>query len=128
MYDPMLGYDPVLVGARPKRLHADGTITIVCRICEKPISREMYRGFSTAICAVCHGDLERGMRPEEIRARAERHDDTIRHDVYNDIGPKGFKAEGIGMRIKEAIQQVKQAAQRRRRSPLFSNKDEKTIK
>ena len=123
MYDPQLGYDPVLLGQRPKRLHADGTITIICRICERPISRELFRGFATATCAVCYGELERGKRPEEIMAQVRKQEDVQRHDLYNDVGPKGFKAEGIGERIKDVITKVKTAAQRRRRSPLFSKKD-----
>ena len=125
MFDPNLGYDPALLPPRSKRMHGDGTITIVCRICETSISREMYRGFSTAICAVCNGDLERGKRPEEIRANVFKTEESQKHDLYNDIGPKSFKAEGLGKRIKEVIETVKQAAQKRRRAPLFSNKDVK---
>jgi hypothetical protein len=122
VFDPNLGYDPVLIGQRPKRLMSDGTIIIMCRICEKPISREAYRGFSTATCAVCYGEMEKGRTPQEIMADVQQAEKRQLHDLYNDL-PQGFRAHGFGARVKEVIQKVKIAAEKRRRSPLFSKKD-----
>jgi phage FluMu protein Com len=38
-----------------RRMNGDGTVTIVCRICSKPLYRGMYQGFSTAKCSDCAG-------------------------------------------------------------------------
>ena len=119
--DPaVLGY-----GTRTSRLGADGRITIICYICEKPICRETYRGFSTAICAVCAGEIERGKRPEDIIAATVESEKKLRNQVLEDLGPGRFKVFGIGKRIKEVIETVKKAAQTRRRKPLFEGKDQK---
>lgn len=123
MYDPRLGYDPVHIPVRSRQVHADGTITIMCRICERGIIRQTFRGFSTAICAVCQGELERGKTPDEILADVHKREKQQQQELYNDIGPGGFKAEGITPRLKEIVQKVKQAAQRRKRGSLFSKKD-----
>lgn len=123
----MLGFDPTLL-QRPKRLHADGTVTILCRICERPISREMYKGFSTATCAVCFGELERGKRPDEIMAERAAQERQQANAVYDDIGGQRFRAHGFGQRIKEVIEQVKMKATARRRGPLMSGKDPTPVK
>lgn len=121
--------DPGLIGygTRTSRLGADGLITIICYICEKPICREQYRGFSTAICAVCAGEIQRGNRPEDIIAKQVKKEWDDRNKVIDDIGPGGFKVFGIGARIKEIVQKVKVAAQGRRRKPIFEMKDEKPL-
>lgn len=106
-----------------RKVNSDGTITIICRICERPISREQYRGFSTATCAVCHGELERGKRPEEIIAQTISVERDQAADVYNDIGMGGFKAKGLGTRIKDLVEKVRTVATRRRRGALLSKKD-----
>ena len=116
-------YDPYFLGANKRRVGSDGLITIICRICEKPICKQMYQGFSTAICAVCQGELERGKRPEEIMDEVYLRENKQREAVLDDLGPGGFKAVGIGQRIKEVVQKVKETAQGRKRGPLFSNKD-----
>lgn len=116
-------YDPALIGRGVRKLNSDGTISIICRICTKVISKEGYRGFSTAICAVCQGEVEKGKTPEEILAMVKKQEETQRHDLYNEIGPSNFRAMGIGERIKEVVQKIRTAATRRRRSPLFANKD-----
>jgi hypothetical protein len=38
-----------------RKLNPDGTVTVVCRRCTKPIHRGAYQGFSTAICSDCAG-------------------------------------------------------------------------
>jgi hypothetical protein len=106
-----------------RRLNSDGTISIICRICEKEISREAYRGFSTAICAVCNGELEKGKRPEDIIAQTVVAERDQAAELYNDLGMGGFKAKGLGVRIKDMVEKVRVAATRRRRSPLLSKKD-----
>lgn len=106
-----------------RRLNPDGTVAIICRICEKTICNEGYRGFSTAICAVCHGELEKGKTPEEIMNQTIEREREQAADVYNDIGMGGFKARGFGKRMREVIQQVREVATRRRRSALLSKKD-----
>lgn len=116
-------YDPVLIGRGVRKLNSDGTISIICRICTKVISKEGYRGFSTAICAVCQGEVEKGKTPEEILAMVKKQEEVQRHDLYNEIGPSNFRAMGIGERIKDVVQKIRTAATRRRRSPLFANKD-----
>jgi hypothetical protein len=121
-------YDPLFLGSRTRRVGADGLITIKCRICEKDICREMYRGFSTAICAVCQGEIERGKRPEDLMDEVHAREVKARDDVYDDLGPLGFKVAGLGQRIKEVVVKVKEAAQKRRRSPLFAKKDKEPQK
>lgn len=111
------------LGPSGRRVGSDGLLEIKCRICEKTICKEQYRGFSTAICAVCQGAIEQGQRPEEIMARTKQKEEEEARELYNDIGGANFKAMGIGQRVKEVIQKVKQAAQGRRRAPLFAKKD-----
>ena len=118
-------FDPVLIGRAGRKLNADGTITIKCRICGKDISRQMYRGFSTAICAVCQSEVEKGKTPEEILAIVKKQEEEQKINLYNEIGPSNFRVIGLGRRIKEVIQEIRQKATRRRRTPLFSNKDAK---
>lgn len=104
-------------------LNSDGSVTIICRICEKTISKEQYRGFSTAICAVCAGELERGKRPEEIMAQTVVMEREQAAEVYNDLGMGGFKAKGLGPRIKDLVERVRTVATKRRRGPLLSKRD-----
>lgn len=106
-----------------RRVGGDGLITILCRICGKPISREQYRGFSTAICAVCQGEVEKGKTPDEILAMVKKQEEVQKNDLYNEIGPGNFRALGIGERIKEVVQKIRVAATRKRRGPLFAKKD-----
>lgn len=113
------------LGPSGRRVGSDGLITIKCRICEKDICKEQYRGFSTAICTVCQGEIERGQRPEEIMAQVKAKEEEAARELYNDIGEANFKVTGIGQRLKEVVQKVKQAAQARRRAPLFAKKDTK---
>lgn len=117
--DPMSGY----LGASASRVRSDGRVKIRCRICGKTISTESYRGFSTAICAVCQGEVEKGKTPDEILAMVKKQEDVERHDLYNEIGPSNFRTVGFGTRIKEVVQKIRVAATKRRRSPLFANKD-----
>ena len=83
----------------------------------------MYRGFSTAICAVCQGEVERGKTPDEILAMVKKVETEQVHSLYNEIGPSGFRAHGFGQRIKDIVKKVREAATKRRRSPLFAKKD-----
>lgn len=106
-----------------RRVGSDGLVTIVCRICEKPISKEMYRGFSTAICAVCQGYVDQGKTPDQILAMVKKQEEEVKYTLYNEIGPSNFRAIGLGERIKEVVQKIRTAATRRRRSPLFAKKD-----
>lgn len=109
-----------------RRLNTDGTINVMCRVCERVISRELYRGFSTAICLKCQGLLEQGKSVEEILAATKKEEETQAADLYNDVGT--FKVTGIGPRIKQVVAQVKQRAQARKRPPLFAEKDPKPVK
>lgn len=111
------------LGPGRRRVGADGLIQIVCKICEKTIAREMYRGFSTAICAVCNEELERGKTAQEIMESTRVREQKAAEEVFDDIGSSNFKAIGIGQRLKEVVQGVKKAAQGRRRKPLFASKD-----
>lgn len=123
-----MGFPPASylgAGSRGRRVNSDGTVTIICRICEKIISKENYRGYSTAVCAVCAGELERGKRPEEIMAQRTISEQQEVADVYNDLGEGQFKVKGVGERVKDVIQKVKKAATARRRKPLFAEKDPK---
>jgi hypothetical protein len=118
-----MGNFPITYPQSGRRINPDGTIDIKCRICEKTISREPYRQFSTATCAVCYGELERGKTPEEIIANVKAADQLVVNELYNDIGPANFKVAGIGQRIKDKLKGIQKAAQARRRGPLFSKKD-----
>lgn len=110
-------------GINRRRVSSDGLVEIMCRICEKPICKEQYRGFSTAICAVCQGELDAGKRPEDIIRQTLQKEQLEHGEVLNDLGMGGFRAHGIGQRIKEVIKEVRQRAFTRKRSPLFSVKD-----
>jgi hypothetical protein len=44
-----------------RKVNPDGTVTVVCRICGKPLYRGMYQGFSTAKCSDCAGVPTDGM-------------------------------------------------------------------
>jgi hypothetical protein len=118
--NPLFSY---LGPSTKRRVGSDGLVTIMCRICERPITKEQYRGFSTAICAVCQGEVERGKTPEEILAIVRKQEEIQKNDLYNEIGPSNFRAVGFGERIKEVVQKIRVAATRRRRSPLFAKKD-----
>ena len=108
----------------PSIAGSDGSITIRCRVCGKKIIRQQYRGFSSAICAVCQGEIEKGVTPEEILANVKKQEEVNKLGLYNGIGPGNFKAHGFGQRTKEVIEKIRKAATRRRRGPLFSKKDE----
>ena len=110
-------------GVNRRRVGSDGLIEIICRICERPICKEQYRGFSTAICAVCQGELEAGRRPEDLIRQSLQKEESDRAEVISDLGMGGFRAVGIGQRIKDVIQQVRQKAFSRKRPPLLSVKD-----
>src|SRR6266700_889408 len=84
-----------------RRVGADGLINIVCRICEKTICRELYRGYSTAICAVCSEQLDRGLTAQEVLEQARLQDQQQLADVAEDLGPLNFKVAGIGKRMKD---------------------------
>ncbi len=120
-YDPMNPTTFLHPGVR--KPNPDGTVTIICYICEKPIVKQMYRGFSTAICAVCAGFVEQGLTPEQVIARVAQEEKNERHEVYNDLGNQKFRAVSPWQRIKEVIETVKVAAQKRKRPPIFSGKD-----
>jgi hypothetical protein len=121
----LLEYDPFYRAPNSKsnRVGSDGLITIICRICEKPICRQMYQGFSTAICAVCAGEIQAGRRPEDLIRDTVAKEDKERRDVLDDLGMGGFKVAGIGKRIKDVVATVKKVAQARKRKPLFAEKD-----
>jgi hypothetical protein len=108
---------------RGRRVGADGLIEIKCRICERTICKEMYRGFSTAICAVCSEQVERGRTPQEIMEDVRVVEEKGRTDVYEDLGQLGYKVTGLGTRMKEVVQKIKQKAFTRKRKPLFAEKD-----
>lgn len=106
-----------------RRVNPDGTVDIKCLICEQTICREPYRGFSTAICVVCQGEISAGKKPEEIVAQMKKREFDNANEVYDDLGTGGFKVTGLGERIKDVIQKIKVASGRRKRAPLFAKKD-----
>jgi hypothetical protein len=83
----------------------------------------MYRGYSTAICAVCSGELEKGKTPQEIMDNVLDQEQKSADEARIDLGPLNFKVAGIGERMKDVIQKIKVAAVRRKRAPLFAKKD-----
>lgn len=123
MADPNNPLYSFLGPATHRRVGSDGRVKILCRVCGKIISVEGYRGFSTAICAVCQGELEKGKTPEEILAMVKKQEEEQKISVYNEIGPGNFKAIGFGTRVKEVIDKIRVAATRRKRAPLFAKKD-----
>jgi hypothetical protein len=128
MYDPRLGYDPVTFGyGTSRRVRSDGTVQITCSVCTKPIISQQYRGFSTAICAVCQGEIEAGRRPEDLIGQQLKVENEQKIDLYNDL-KHGFKVSGIVKRAKEVVEEVRKAASKRRRAPLFARKDEEAVK
>jgi hypothetical protein len=123
MADPFNPLFTFLGNGTNRRVDSTGRVKIVCRICGKTIATESYRGFSTAICAVCQGEVEKGKTPEEILAMVKKREEAERHELYNEIGPSSFRAVGIGERIKDVVLKIRTAATKRRRSPLFAKKD-----
>lgn len=125
MFDPLSYFPPgTEIRPRGRRIGADGMVTIICRICEKPICREPYRKFSTAICAVCHGELEQGKRPEDIISAYREQNKQMEVQVKEDVGPGGFKALGIGKRLREVVADVRKAIGQRKPPPIFSQRDQ----
>ncbi len=106
-----------------RRIHADGTISIVCRICERVVARQLYRGFSTVICSVCAGLQEGGKTAEEIREEVRKREEQLVQDLYNhELGGQTFRAKGLGERITDKVKQIRQRLTRKRR-PLLEEKD-----
>lgn len=118
-----MGYPLQFVPPQGRRPNSDGTIDIICRICEQKICRQVYTGFSTALCAHCSGELERGMRPEDIIAKKLQGEEKQRLEAYDDLGNQKFKVHGIGKRIIHMIEEVKKKATARRRGKLMDHKD-----
>ena len=106
-----------------RRVGADGKINIICRICEKVICREMYRGYSTAICVTCSGELDKGRTPQEVMEEALAREQKVADEARVDLGPLNFKVTGLGQRMKDVVQKIKVAATQRKRAPLFAKKD-----
>src|SRR6266566_4134745 len=110
-------------GGQGRRVGADGMISVKCLICEKTICRELYRGYSTAICAVCSGQLEQGKTALELMEQAREQEQKEVQGLAEDLGPLGFKVTGLGERMKDVVKKVKTKAAVRRRKPLFASKD-----
>lgn len=123
----------------PRRVNSDGTITVVCRICGKPLIRMMYQGFSTVTCSDCKGIPTDGVvtgatiLPDgQVVYNAEQLADAILYPESPEIEKIGlarsvFRALGFG-RPKEPLEPAKESkkvSRERRRKPIFGPEDDK---
>ena len=101
-----------------RRVRADGLIDVICRICEKTITSVSYdrNRFSTAICAVCQGAIDKGQDPVEVAERRRLEELQKAAEIQNEIGPSGFMARGLRRRVKEIVDAVKTRVTARRRN------------
>lgn len=118
-----------------RRMNADGTVTIVCRICGKPLIRMMYAGFTTARCSDCAGISTEGMitgattLPDgRVIYQAEQLGDAILYPEQPEMEKVGltraiFRALGFGRpkEPKPAAVESKKISREKKRKPIFDS-------
>jgi hypothetical protein len=118
-----------------RKMNADGTITIVCRLCGRPIIRAMYQGFSTAICTECSTGQEPGvvqgavMMPDGRLLYQADANITVDAVLYSEepekekIGLARAVFRALGFRRKKVapapVQKSREVAKSKQRKPLF---------
>ena len=127
-------------GLTLRRVNNDGTITIVCRVCGKPLYRGMYQGFSTATCSDCMGVstenvVTGGVTLPDGRViyQPEQRADAILYTEKPELEKVGlaravFRALGFGRPKEPKPPEVesRKIAREKRRKPIFGpeEKDE----
>src|ERR1035437_4545072 len=119
-------------------MNNNGTCTIVCRICAKPIYRGMYQGFSTATCSDCAGVSTENVitgatvLPDgRVIYEAEQRGDAILYTEKPEMEKVGlaravFRALGFGRpkEPKPASVESKKVSREKKRKPIFGPEDE----
>lgn len=120
----------------PRRINADGTIDIRCKICGEFICRTLYRGFSTSICHQCGGGDPLDPTWQDLRTpglEPPREDDMSLYNLEalpvnvnpdERVGAIGYIFRALGFRGKkkdtERTKASRETAARKRRRPIFS--------
>lgn len=121
-----------------RRMNPDGTVTIVCRICGKPMYRGMYQGFSTATCSDCYGvptdKVVTGatVLPDgRVVYQAEQLGDAILYNEAPEMEKVGlaravFRALGFGRpkEPKPPAVESRKIAREKKRKPIFGPEDQ----
>ena len=126
-----------LGGLRLRRVNRDGTVTVVCRICGKPLYRGTYQGFSTAKCSDCAGTSTEGVQtgaiilPDgQVVYQPQQYTDALLYPESPEIEKLGlaravFRALGFGRpkEPKPPATASKKMAREKRRKPIFGPED-----
>jgi hypothetical protein len=106
-----------------RKLGNDGTVEIFCRICERFISRQPYRGFSTAICYWCATGIPRPLEEDPTPASVNLYNES--ESDRQGLAGFVFKAVGFLKKIATSKTTSEKVAGAKKRKPLFSKtKDE----
>ena len=121
-----------------RRMNPDGTVTVVCKICGKPLYRGMYQGFSTAKCSDCNGvstdDVITGaftLPDGRVVYQAEHTADAILYTERPEMEKVGlaravFRALGFGRpkQPKPEATESKKISREKKRKPIFGPGEE----
>jgi len=124
-------------GQTQRRLNSDGTITVVCKVCGKPIYRGLYQGFSTALCLDCAGistdDVVTGavtLPDGRVIYQPKAYEDALLYPESPAIEKIGlaravFRAFGFGRPKEPKPPEVesKKASRGKRRIPIFGSEE-----
>jgi hypothetical protein len=118
-----------------RRQNADGTVTIVCRLCGRQIIRAMYQGFSTAVCTECSTGQAPGvvqgavMMPDGRLLYQADANITVDAVLYSEEPQKEkmglaravFCALGFGRKktVPAPVEKSREVSKSKRRKPLF---------
>ena len=125
-------------GSTQRRLNSDGTVTVHCKICGKPIYRGLYQGFSTAKCSDCAGvptdDVMTGatILPDgRVIYQPKAYTDSLLYPESPEVEKVGlaravFRALGFGRPKEPKPPEVesRKVAREKRRKPIFGPEDE----
>lgn len=118
-------------------INNDGTVTIVCRVCGKPLYRGMYQGFSTATCSDCSGvstaDMITGavtLPDGRVIYQPAYADDALLYQESPEVEKIGlaravFRALGFGRSKEPRPKSVESSkiSKEKRRKPIFGPDD-----
>jgi hypothetical protein len=125
-------------GRETRRINSDGSVTVVCKVCGKPIYRGLYQGFSTAKCSDCAGtptdDVITGatILPDgRVIYQPKAYTDSLLYPEAPEVEKVGlaravFRALGFGRPKEPKPDQVEsmKVAREKRRKPIFGPEDE----
>lgn len=105
-----------------RRLNSDGTIDVHCKICGNFICRQMYKGYSTAICHWCANDIPRPLEedpnPATVNLYNEEESEKQRSGAYG-LSGFAFKAVSLLKKVFKPKPTSEKIAGAKKRRPLF---------